>query len=452
MNPVYGRPAPSFNLGFIGLGVVGGGVADALARCGREIEQRHGYALHILQAAVKNPNKKRSEACASIDIGTDPERIIANREIDIVVELMGGIEPARSLVLAAIEQHKPVVTANKALLAECGEEIFAAAARWKTPVFFEAAVAGAVPIVRALGDGLAGDRIGWIAGIVNGTSNYILSSMQNSGASLAEALREAQKKGYAEADPSLDINGGDSCHKLSLLSALAFGTSLGPDKIPTEGIEEIEADDIGFARELGYCIKHVAKAQRRDGGAKSDRGIELSVHPALVPEKSLLARVDGAMNAVLVNSQPAGPTLYYGAGAGAGPTASAVLSNLVDAARSINVPASKRYPAILRVHGQKASILPPQEREAANYLRLRVADEVGVMAKITAILARVGISLEVIRQFEAKGEGSGCVLILLTTKVVEKKVDQALAELAREKSVLDKPVRLRVETLDQKPL
>ncbi len=452
MNPVYSRPAPSFNLGFIGLGVVGGGVADALARCGREIEQRHGYALRILQAAVRNPDKKRSAACDSIDIGADPEVIIANRDIDIVVELMGGIEPARSLVLAAIGQHKPVVTANKALLAECGEEIFAAAARWKTPVFFEAAVAGAVPIVRALDDGLAGDCIDWIAGIVNGTSNYILSSMQNSGASLAEALREAQQMGYAEADPSLDINGGDSCHKLSLLSALAFGTPLGAGRIPTEGIEGVEIDDIGFARELGYCIKHVAKAQRWDGGARGAQGIELSVHPALVPQTSMLAQVSGAMNAVLVNSQPAGSTLYYGAGAGAGPTASAVLSNLIDAARSINVPASKRYPAIMRIHGQKAEILPPEAREAANYLRLRVLDEVGVMARITAILAGVGINLEAIRQFEPKEEGGPCVLVLLTTRVVEKKMQQALSELAREDFVLDGPVRLRVETLDQEPL
>ena len=452
MNSAYGRPAPSFNLGFIGLGVVGSGVAEAIARCGHEIEQRHGYALRVLQAAVKNPDKKRSEACAAIEIGTDPESIIANRDIDIVVELMGGIEPARSLVLAAIEQQKPVVTANKALLAECGEEIFAAAARWKTPVFFEAAVAGAVPIVRALGDGLAGDRISWIAGIVNGTSNYILSSMQNNGASLADALEEAQQKGYAEADPSLDINGGDSCHKLSLLSALAFGTPLGADRIPTEGIEGIEADDIGFARDLGYCIKHVAKAQRRDGDTKGEQGIELSVHPALVPKKSLLARVNGAMNAVLVNSQPAGSTLYYGAGAGAGPTASAVLGNLVEAARSVNVPARNRYPAIMRVHGERAEILPPQAREAANYIRLRVLDEVGVSARITSIMARFGIGLEAIRQFAPQSGEGACVLILMTSKVVEKKMEQALTELAGEQAVLDKPVRLRVETLDQEPL
>ena len=374
----------------------------------------------------------------------DAFAVVNDPAVEIVIELIGGCAPARELVLRAIENGKHVVTANKALIATHGNQIFAAAEARGVMVAFEAAVGGGIPIIKALREGLAANRVEWIAGIINGTGNYILSGMRDRGDDFAAVLREAQALGYAEADPKFDVEGVDAAHKLTILAALAFGMPLRLERTYTEGISRIEAQDVAWAGELGYRIKHLGIARR------GPDGIEQRVHPTLIPEDRLLANVDGVMTAVLVQANALGPTLYYGAGAGAEPTASAVLADVIDIARALPVDPAGRPPhlAFQPAALNDLAILPMAEIETAYYLRMNALDRPGVLADVTRLLADFGISIEAILQKEPAPEASCVPIILLTQRTKEQNMNAALAGIEQLAAIEGRVMRIRMETLD----
>lgn len=431
--------------GLLGLGTVGGGTVNVLAQNAAEIARRAGREIRITHAAAKEYDAARIEGLDRIDTLTDDAFAVVNDPaVEIVIELIGGCAPARELVLRAIENGKHVVTANKALIATHGNQIFAAAEARGVMVAFEAAVGGGIPIIKALREGLAANRIEWIAGIINGTGNYILSGMRDRGDDFAAVLQEAQALGYAEADPKFDVEGIDAAHKLTILAALAFGMPLRLDRTYTEGISRIEAQDVAWAGELGYCIKHLGIARR------GPDGIEQRVHPTLIPEDRLLANVDGVMNAVLVHANALGPTLYYGAGAGAEPTASAVLADVIDIARALPVDPAGRPPHLAfqpRALNDLA-ILPMAEIETAYYLRMNALDRPGVLADVTRLLADFGISIEAILQKEPAPEASCVPIILLTQRTKEQNMNAALAGIEQLTAIEGRVMRIRMETLD----
>ncbi len=431
------------NVGLLGIGTVGGGTFTVLNRNEEEITRRAGRPIRITAVADKNLELARKVTGGKAKLTDDAFAVVADPEIDIVVELIGGYGIARELVLKAIENGKHVVTANKALLAVHGNEIFAAAQKKGVMVAFEAAVAGGVPIIKALREGLSANRIQWLAGIINGTTNFILSEMRDKGLAFADVLKEAQALGYAEADPTFDIEGIDAAHKATIMSAIAFGIPMQFDKAYVEGITKLEAADIRYAEQLGYRIKLLGIARRRDNG------VELRVHPTLIPEKRLIANVEGAMNAVMVEGDAVGSTLYYGKGAGAEPTASAVIADLVDVTRLHTSDPEHRVPHLAFQADQvrDVPVLPIEEVITSYYLRMRVEDKPGVLADITRILADSDISIDAMIQKEP-GEGEAQTdIIMLTHQTVEKNANAAIARIEALPVVQGKVTRLRLETL-----
>ncbi|MDH5408444.1 MAG: homoserine dehydrogenase [Gammaproteobacteria bacterium] len=436
MNPV--------KVGLLGLGTVGGGTVNVLKRNAEEIARRAGRGIEIVHAAARDLNKPRICDTDGIQLCTDPSEVVNNPDVEIIVELIGGDGLAKDMVMQAIEQGKHVVTANKALIAKYGNEIFARAQQKGVMVAFEAAVAGGIPIIKAIREGLAGNQIQWLAGIINGTGNFILTEMKDKGRDFDDVLKEAQQLGYAEADPTFDVEGIDAAHKLTILASIAFGIPLQFEKTFTEGISTITRDDVAYAEELGYRIKHLGVARR------SEKGIELRVHPTLIPERRLIANVDGVMNAVLVMGDAVGPTLYYGAGAGAEPTASAVVGDLVDVVRALTADPENRVPHLAFQADALANdpILSIDDVETAYYLRMSVQDKPGVMAKVASILAESDISIEAIIQKEPVAEGSFANIIMLTHKVQEKQMNAAIASIEALDTIDGKVKRIRMETLD----
>jgi homoserine dehydrogenase len=431
------------NVGLLGIGVVGGGTWDVLSRNASEIQRRAGRAIRIAVVADKAVDKAKEIVGDKAKVVSDAFEVVRGNEVEIVVELIGGTTVAKELVLEAIRHGKHVVTANKALLATHGNEIFAAAQKKGVMVTFEAAVAGGVPIIKALREGLSANRIEWIAGIINGTSNFILSEMRDKGIVFSEALKDAQKRGYAEADPTFDIEGVDAAHKLTILSALAFGIPMQLEKCFREGIQKLTKADIRYAEELGYRIKLLGITK------KTDKGIELRVHPTLVPARRLIANVEGVMNAILVKGDAVGPTLYYGAGAGSQPTASAVVADLVDVTRLITADPEQRVPHLAFQPDQLSDerVLSIDEIETSYYLRMRVMDKPGVLADITRTLADSEISIEAMVQKEP-GEGERIVdIVLLTNRAIEKDVNQAIDRIEKLPTVLGAVTRIRMEAL-----
>jgi homoserine dehydrogenase len=431
------------NVGLLGIGTVGGGTFTVLARNEAEITRRAGRPIRIVAVADKNTELANKLAAGRARITDDAYAVVDDPEVDVVVELIGGYGIAKELVLKAIANGKHVVTANKALLAMHGNEIFAAAQKQGVIVAFEAAVAGGIPIIKAVREGLSANRIQWIAGIINGTTNFILSEMRDKGLPFAEVLKEAQRLGYAEADPTFDIEGVDAAHKITILSALAFGIPMQFGSAHVEGISKLEAEDIKYAEQLGYRIKLLGITKW------TPEGVELRVHPTLIPARRLIANVEGAMNAVLVQGDAVGATLHYGKGAGAEPTASAVIADLVDVARVLDADPEHRVPYLAFQPDAVVNtpILPITEVETSYYLRLRVEDKPGVLADITRILADNGISIDAMVQREP-GEGEEQTdIIILTHLVKEKGVDAAIAKIEALPVVKRKVIRLRLENL-----
>ena len=431
----------------MGIGVVGAGTFNVLKRNQEEIQRRAGRGIEITMVADLDVARAQSIVGTGVQVVSDARAVIANPEIDIVIELIGGYGIAKTLVLEAIAAGKHVVTANKALLAVHGTEIFAAASSKGVMVAFEAAVAGGIPIIKALREGLTANRIQWIAGIINGTTNFILSEMRDKGLDFAVVLKEAQRLGYAEADPTFDIEGVDAAHKVTLMSAIAFGIAVQFDKAYVEGITQLSATDIRYAEQLGYRIKLLGITKRVASG------VELRVHPSLIPSKRLIANVEGAMNAVVVNGDAVGNTLYYGKGAGSEPTASAVIADLVDITRLHTADPLNRVPHLAFQPGAMSDlpILPMGEIVTSYYLRLRVADQAGVLAKVTGILASLDISIDAMLQREADevgGEGATQTdLIILTHDCLEAKMNSAIALMQALPTVLAPIVRIRKEEL-----
>jgi len=430
-------------IGLLGLGTVGGGTVSVLTRNAEEIARRAGRGIVISHAAAKEYNRALKGLNQIGRITDDPYAVVNDPDVEIVVELIGGYAPALELVLKAIENDKHVVTANKALIATHGNEIFAAAQKKGVTVAFEAAVAGGIPIIKAMREGLAANQIEWVAGIINGTSNFILTEMKDKNRDFEEVLREAQARGYAEANPAFDIEGIDAAHKLTILASIAFGIPLQFDKVYKEGITSIERQDVSYAAELGYKIKLLGIAR------KSDSGIELRVHPTLISEVRLIANVDGVMNAVLVKGDAVGPTLYYGAGAGAEPTASAVIADIVDVVRALTTDPENRVPHLAFQPKAMANIAikPMEEIETGYYLRIMAVDKPGVLSDVTTILGKQGISIEAVIQKEPDEDATLVPVILLTQKVVEKKMNEAIRKIEALDTVGAKVRRIRVETL-----
>jgi homoserine dehydrogenase len=430
-------------VGLLGIGTVGGGTWDVLQRNAGEIRRRAGRAIRITRVADKDVRKAKKLVGGRSQVTGNAWDLVRAPDIDIVVELIGGTGIAKALVLEAIARGKHVVTANKALLAKHGNRIFKAAQKKGVMVAFEASVGGGIPIIKALREGLAANRIEWIAGIINGTSNFILSEMRDKGSAFATVLAQAQAKGYAEADPTFDIEGVDAAHKLTILSALAFGIPMQFARAYTEGISKLTQADIGYAEELGYRIKLLGITRR------AKKGIELRVHPTLVPARRLIANVEGVMNAILVKGDAVGATLYYGAGAGSQPTASAVVADLVDVTRLITADPGHRVPHLAFQPDQLSDtpILPIGAVETSYYLRMRVLDQPGVLARITRILADSRISIDAMVQKEP-GEGERRVdIVMLTHRALESNVDAAMARIERLPTVLGKVTRIRLEEL-----
>lgn len=439
-------------VGLLGIGTVGSGVFNVLQRNQDEISRRAGRGIQINMVADLDVERAKAVVGEGIQVVNDARAIIANPDIDIVIELIGGYGIARALVLEAIAAGKHVVTANKALLAVHGTEIFAAASAKGVMVAFEAAVAGGIPIIKALREGLTANRIQWIAGIINGTTNFILSEMRDKGLDFDVVLKEAQRLGYAEADPTFDIEGVDAAHKVTLMSAIAFGIPVQFDKAYVEGITKLGAADIKYAEQLGYRIKLLGITKR------ADKGVELRVHPSLVPSKRLIANVEGAMNAVVVQGDAVGTTLYYGKGAGSEPTASAVIADLVDITRLHTADPEHRVPHLAFQANTLADamgtlpVLPMSEVVTSYYLRLRVADQAGVLAKVTSLLAEAGVSIDAVLQREADevgGEGSTQTdLIILTHATREGTMDAVIAQMQALPTVLAPITRIRKEELN----
>ena len=431
-------------IGILGLGTVGCGTVTVLARNHEEIARRAGREMRIVQASARDLKKKRPCATGDIQLVEDARTVVRNPEIEVIVELIGGIDPARALVLEAIEHGKHVVTANKALIAMHGNEIFAAAQKQGVMVAFEAAVAGGIPIIKMLREGLTANRIEWLAGIINGTSNFILTEMRVKGVDFADVLKEAQRLGYAEVDPRFDVEGIDAAHKLTILAAIAFGIPLQFDKVYVEGIAKITRMDVHYAEQLGYRLKLLGIARRTDGA------VELRVHPTLIPERRLIANVDGAMNAVLVKGDAIGPTMFYGAGAGAEPTASAVVADLVDVVRTLTTDPNNRVPHLAFQPDALSDlrILPIEEIDTSYYLRLHALDKPGVLADVTRILADQKISIEAILQKEPHAGEDTVPVIILTQRVREKNMNEAIARIEKLRLYQGQVARIRLEHLN----
>ena len=434
----------SVKIGVLGLGTVGSGTVNVLSRNIKEITRRAGRDIEITRAADRTMDKKRDCDTSGIKLTTDAFEIVNDPEIHVVVELIGGTGIARELVLAAIENGKHVITANKALIALHGNELFAKAQAKGVTIAFEAAVAGGIPIIKAMREGLSANRIEWLAGIINGTGNYILTEMRDKGRDFPDVLAEAQALGYAEADPTFDVEGVDAAHKLTIMASIAFGIPLQFDKAYTEGISKVAQEDVLYAAELGYIIKHIGITKQ------AEHGVELRVHPTLIPHRRLIANVDGVMNAVLIKGDAVGPTLYYGAGAGSDATASAVVADIVDVVRVLTTDPENRVPhlafqpdAILDM-----PILPINDVITSYYLRIHTDDEPGVLADITRILAEQKISIEAILQKEPEDHNGIVPVIMLTHKVVEKNMDLAIKDIEALKTVKDSVMRIRMESLD----
>jgi homoserine dehydrogenase len=431
-------------IGLLGLGTVGGGTVSVLTRNIDEIARRAGREIIISHAAAKDYNADAIEGLDKIGkITDDVFGVVNDPDVEIVIELIGGYTLAKDLVLKSIENGKHVVTANKALIALHGNEIFSAAQEKGVTVAFEAAVAGGIPIIKAMREGLAANQIQWAAGIINGTGNFILSEMRDKGRNFDDVLEEAQALGYAEADPTFDVEGIDAAHKLTIIGSIAFGIPLQFDKTYTEGITQIEQQDVVNAAELGYRIKHLGITR------KTDKGIELRVHPTLIPERRLIANVDGVMNAVLVYGDAVGPTLYYGAGAGAQPTASAIVADVVDVVRALTTDPENRVPHLAFQPDAMSDIpvLDIEEIETAYYLRLSAVDRPGVLANVTSILGASNISIEAIIQKPAIEGSSQVPVIFLTQRVLEKNMNEAIRNIEALDTISGQVVRIRVETL-----
>ncbi|MCQ8103676.1 homoserine dehydrogenase [Methylomonas sp. SURF-2] len=430
-------------VGVLGLGTVGGGTVNVLKRNAEEIARRAGREILVSRASARHLTQPRICDTQGMALTADPFEIVNDPEIDVVVELIGGYDLAKQLVMTAIANGKHVVTANKALIALHGNEIFAEASRKGVMVMFEAAVAGGIPIIKAIREGLSGNRIKWLAGIINGTGNFILTEMRDKGRDFDEVLKEAQALGYAEADPTFDVEGIDAGHKLTILASIAFGIPLQFDKVFTEGITNITRLDVEYAEALGYRIKNLGIAR------KTDTGIELRVHPTLIPKRRLIANVDGVMNAVLVCGDAVGPTLYYGAGAGAEPTASAVVADLVDVVRAMTSDPENRVPHLAFQANALVDtpVLPADDIHTAYYLRLTAEDKPGVLADVTRILAAHQISIEALIQKEPPAGESSVPIIMLTQQTLEKEMNAAMAEIEALATVTGKVARIRLETL-----
>jgi homoserine dehydrogenase len=431
------------NVGLLGIGTVGGGTFTVLTRNQQEITRRAGRPIRIVKVADRDVARAREITQGTVEVTDDAFSVVNDPNIDIVVEVIGGYTVAKELVLKAIENGKHVVTANKALLAVHGNEIFAAAQKKGVIVAFEAAVAGGIPIIKALREGLTANRIEWIAGIINGTTNFILTEMREKGLDFDVALTDAQRLGYAEADPTFDVEGIDAAHKLTIMAAIAFGIPMQFDKAYTEGITKLTGDDIRYAEELGYRVKLLGITKH------TEDGVELRVHPTLIPEKRLIANVNGAMNAVLVKGDAVGPTLYYGAGAGAEPTASSIVADLVDVTRMHTADPHHRVPHLAFQPDQLSDlpILSMGEVRTAYYLRLRALDKPGVLAEVTRILADLEISIDAMMQKEpAEGEDQADIIIL-THITVEKNINQAIAKIEALSAITGKVTRIRMEEL-----
>ncbi len=428
-------------VGICGLGTVGGGTFNVLKRNAEEIARRAGRGIEVAQIAARATNPQCDTT--GTPITDDVFAVVNNPEIDVVVELIGGYTVARELVIKAIENGKHVVTANKALIAVHGNEIFALAREKGVIVAFEAAVAGGIPVIKAIREGLAGNRINWLAGIINGTGNFILTEMREKGRAFDDVLKEAQALGYAEADPTFDVEGIDAAHKLTILASIAFGIPLQFDKACTEGITKLTTADVNYAEQLGYRIKHLGVARR------TEAGIELRVHPTLIPADRLIANVNGVMNAVMVNGDAVGSTLYYGAGAGMEPTASAVVADLVDVARALSCDVQNRVPYLgFQADALSAApILPLDACQSAYYLRIQAQDRPGVLAKVASILSERGINIESIMQKEAEEHDGLVPMILLTHRVVESRINDAIAAMEALDDIAGPVMRIRVESL-----
>jgi homoserine dehydrogenase len=433
--------------GLLGIGTVGAGTFNVLQRNQEDIRRRAGRGIEIAMVAARNTERARKLTGGQVEVVSDPFAVVDHPDIDIVVELIGGYELPRELVLRAIANGKHVVTANKALLALHGNEIFAAAQEKGVMVAFEAAVAGGVPIIKALREGLTANRIESVAGIINGTTNFILTEMRDKGLDFATVLKQAQELGYAEADPTFDIEGVDAAHKLTIMSSIAFGIPVQFDKAYIEGISKLEAADIRYAEQLGYRIKLLGITRR--SMVNGVEGIELRVHPTLIPAARLIANVEGAMNAVLVQADAVGSTLYYGKGAGAEPTASAVIADLVDVTRLATVDPYCRVPHLAFQPNEMTdvAILPMSDITSSYYLRVYVNDELGVMADLTRILADAGISIDAMLQKEPGELENRTDIIMLTHQTRESKVDAAIARIEQLGSVIGKVMRIRLESL-----
>jgi len=436
----------SLKVGLLGIGTVGGGTYAVLTRNQEEISRRAGCKIEIVKVADRNLELAKKLTNGQIEVTDDVMSVVTDPNVDVVVELIGGYTLAKDAMLKAIEQGKHVVTANKALIATHGNEIFAAAKAKGVIVAFEAAVAGGIPIIKALREGLVANKIEWIAGIINGTTNFILTEMRDKGLAFADVLGEAQRLGYAEADPTFDVEGIDAAHKLMIMSAIGFGIPMQFDKVYTEGITKLESKDIRYAEELGYRVKLLGMTKH------SANGIEIRVHPTLIPEKRLIANVNGAMNAVVVKGDAVGPTLYYGAGAGSEPTASSVIADLVDVARMQNTSIQDRVP-YLAYHDISATentpILPISEISTAYYLRMRASDKPGVLAEVTKILGHRQISIDAMMQKEPQDGETEADIVILTHITVEKNMNAAIQAIEALPAIDGAIVKLRMEELNK---
>ena len=427
------------NIGLLGIGTVGGGVFELLKSNINEIQRKTATDMKIVAVADKNIVRAKEIAGSAIEVTDDPFKLVADKEIDVIVELIGGTTIAKDLVVKAIENKKHVVTANKALLANFGNELFALAKKNNVTLAFEASVAGGIPILKSIREGLAGNKIEWVAGIINGTTNFILTEMLEKGVTFAKALSEAQSLGYAEADPTFDIEGIDAAHKLTILAGLSFGIPMNFKDVYVEGITTLEQKDIQYAEELGYRIKLLGIAKSRD------KGIELRVHPTLIPEKRLIANVNGAMNAIVVKGNMVGPTLYYGAGAGALPTASAVVADLIDISRSSYVPS----------HGfedNQINLIPIYKIEdviSGYFLRIRVSDKPGVLAEITKLFGDKKISIDAMLQKEPKEYESEADIVILSHLAVEKDINVVIHSIESLSATIGKVIKIRLEELSK---
>lgn len=432
-------------VGLLGIGTVGGGTYTVITRNQADISRRIGGNIRIVQVADRNLELARQVTGGQVALTDDAFAVVDNPEIDVVVELIGGYTIAKELVLKAIANGKHVVTANKALLAVHGNEIFQAAAEKGVIVAFEAAVAGGIPIIKALREGLSANRIEWVAGIINGTTNFILTEMRDKGLAFADVLKEAQRLGYAEADPTFDVEGVDAAHKLTIMASIAFGMPMQFEQAYTEGITKLTTQDIQYAEELGYRVKLLGISK------KTEAGVELRVHPTLIPEKRLIANVDGAMNAVVVKGDAVGPTLYYGAGAGAEPTASAVVADLVDIARLQGTTAGQRvaYLGYQLNQQQVLPVLPIAEVQSAYYLRLHASDKPGVMADVTKILADLQISIDAMLQKEPQEGEAEADIVILTHTTQEKTMDAAITRIEALPAIAGIVVKIRMEALSR---